>query len=140
MNWGGYRRELSWLTQRAIPAFFWKDYKQRQTTSIVHFPSRIRLKQLFEYIYRVVKSGELEGYQLTSSGRDSSVDIVSRVGAKRQRVHGSIPIESKLLFRSADHSERTGTQPVPCLSGTMDRFIAGKAAPGIQLTRHIVYC
>jgi len=22
----------------------------------------------------------------------------------------------------------------------MDRFIAGKAAPGIQLTRHIVYC
>jgi hypothetical protein len=52
-------------------------------------------KQFFEYIYRVVKSGELEGYQLTSSSQNSSVDIVTRVGAGRQRDHGSIPFDSK---------------------------------------------
>lgn len=82
---GGCGRKFSWPTQCANPAFFWKDYERRQTTTgIVHIPSKIRLKQLFEYMYRVAKSSELEGYQLTSCGRGSSVDIDSRLGAGRR--------------------------------------------------------
>jgi hypothetical protein len=131
----------SWHTQRAIPAFFWKDYEQRQTTtSIAHIPSKIRLKQLFECIYRLVKSGELEGYKLTSRGRNSSVDIVTRArdrtteGSRFDSLRGQVIIPFCKAFRAP------WVPPVPSSSGTMDRFIACKSAPGIKLTSHIVYC
>ena len=41
---------------------FLEGLRRKTSTNTAHIPSKIRLKHLFQYFYRVVKSGELEGY------------------------------------------------------------------------------